>query len=296
MNSTRAHGTSVSPTVELERSRGTNSAPTAVQNGDTLGTLAFLGRDSSAYSNGATVRAVVNGSPTAGCVPTNLVIATTPAGGSLTDRVVVRSDGVVTVNGSTASGQFNVRAASGVSAIVLDNPSGTETLSFSSRTVAGFSSGYAANATLSLGTTTANTLQFVTDNAVRLTISPTGQFTAPTMYSITITGSANLIVDASGNIGRATSGRKYKTHIVDYVPVGSIDDLRPVYYNGIDNPDGPRMAGFIAEDMAEASFDEFVFRNAEGKPDAIHYGNITALLVYELRALRARVAALEAAA
>lgn len=82
--------------------------------------------------------------------------------------------GSVIVNGSTASGQFNVRAASGVSAIVLDNPSGTETLSFSSRTVAGFATGYAANATLSLGTTTANTIQFVANNTVRYTISAAG--------------------------------------------------------------------------------------------------------------------------
>lgn len=89
-------------------------------------------------------------------------------------RYRIGSTGLHYFNGSTASGQLNVRAASGVSAIVLDNPSGTETLSFTSRLSAGFATGYAANATFSIGTTTANTLQFVTNNVIHYTISAAG--------------------------------------------------------------------------------------------------------------------------
>ena len=363
--------------------------------------------------------------------------------------------GSVIVNGSTASGQFNVRAASGVSAIVLDNPSGTETLSFSSRTVAGFSTGYAANATLSLGTTTANTLQFVTSNTIRYTISAAGihsvngagtgavfnvravtgdaaiamdnpsgseqlrltsrltagvaqvaahnaglnvatagaqdvQFitNSVTRYRIasdglhyvntassggvfnvrtygsdaalslqqletnkyinfspndangnatifasnapmwigTAGGSGGLIFSTNGNyrgsisadgleviftgvanyvaggaanvyvnpstgrLSQVTSSRVFKKDIAAYVPGGNIDDLAPVFYRVINEGDGPTYAGLIAEEVHAAGFPEFVAYNGEGQPHSVYYPNMVALLVYEMKQDRAKLA------
>ncbi len=121
---------------------------------------------------------ITTGSGTTAVIPTGVMSAVTCDGVNCKpiNPVAINPtfSGVATFNGSTASGQVNIRAATGSDAIVLDNPSNNETLSFTSRRVAGFATGYAANATLSLGTTTANTLQFVTGNTSRYTISDVG--------------------------------------------------------------------------------------------------------------------------
>ena len=77
--------------------------------------------------------------------------------------------------------------------------------------------------------------------------------------------------------------------------------LRAVYYEGKGEIDeGKRFAGFVAEEVYDAGLTEFVVLDEEEKPDALHYGNMTALLVKALQdaaqqidILTTRVAALE---
>ena len=60
--------------------------------------------------------------------------------------------------------------------------------------------------------------------------------------------------------------------------------LRPVYYEGKGEIDeGKRFAGFVAEEVYDAGLTEFVVLDEEGKPDALHYGNMNALLVSALQ-------------
>lgn len=372
-----AYGAATAPAVGFFRARGSLASPTAVQTGDALGTAAFYGRDSAAADVlGASIRAGVNGTVASGIVPTRLIFATMPTTGTLTDRLVIAESGLFYVNGATTSGQFNIRTASGAQAIVLDNPSGTETLGFTSRISAGVSQIVSANALLSIATNTAHGIQFVTDNTIRYTISSAGihsvngagtsgvfnvratagsaalvldnsvgserlhftprgvsgrsdvttqnailqlgttdafdlQFITSGTYrggisadglTVLFTGvanstsgsAANVYVDAAtGRLYRSTSSERYKDILGDYVPPGSIDDIQPFFFKEKNNPNSPLFAGLSAEQMAALGFEEFVVRNADKQPEALHYDYLSAMFVYYIKELRQRVAALE---
>jgi len=97
------------------------------------------------------------------------------------------------------------------------------------------------------------------------------------------TAGTTLVIDGSNFVGKLTSSLRYKKDIVDYGKgLDAIAKLRPVYYkSAIEGPNGidPKQhAGFIAEEIADEGFEEFLIRNSEGEPDAIQYAQMTALL------------------
>lgn len=121
-------------------------------------------------------------------------------------------------------------------------------------------------------------------------------------YNLTTAAAANLVVAADYYLYRSTSSARYKKNIVDYDRgLDAVMSLRPVYYEGKGEIDeGKRFAGFVAEEVYDAGLTEFVVLDEEEKPDALHYGNMTALLVKALQdaaqqidSLTTRVAALE---
>lgn len=121
-------------------------------------------------------------------------------------------------------------------------------------------------------------------------------------YNLTTAAAANVVVAADRYLYRSTSSARYKKNIVDYDRgLDAVMSLRPVYYEGKNEIDsGKRFAGFIAEEVYAAGLDEFVVLDEDKKPDALHYGNMTALLVRALQdaaqqidSLSTRVAALE---
>lgn len=121
-------------------------------------------------------------------------------------------------------------------------------------------------------------------------------------YNLTTAAAANVVVAADQYLYRSTSSARYKKNIVDYDRgLDAVMSLRPVYYEGKNEIDsGKRFAGFIAEEVYAAGLDEFVVLDEDKKPDALHYGNMTALLVRALQdaaqqidSLSTRVAALE---
>ena len=107
---------------------------------------------------------------------------------------------------------------------------------------------------------------------------------SPAVYDRTSGGAANVTVDSSGYLYRSTSSIKYKRDVINYDKgVLEVMQLRPVYYKSkVDDPDGNQVdtqyAGFIAEEVDALGLDEFVVKNAEGEVEAIHYGNMVALL------------------
>ena len=104
-------------------------------------------------------------------------------------------------------------------------------------------------------------------------------------YNLTTAAAANLVVAADYYLYRSTSSARYKKNIVDYDRgLDAIMSLRPVYYEGRGEIDeGKRFAGFVAEEVYDAGLTEFVVLDEEGKPDALHYGNMNALLVSALQ-------------
>jgi hypothetical protein len=91
-----------------------------------------------------------------------------------------------------------------------------------------------------------------------------------------------VVVTASGQLGVASSSRRYKQ---DIEPLGNISerlyDLRPVKFRYI-KPDeqGQKSVqfGLIAEDVADV-LPEVVYRNAEGKVEGVRYDELTPMLV-----------------
>jgi hypothetical protein len=79
----------------LDRARGTPSARTAVVSGDILGTLMARGHDGSASQNSAWLSFDVDGTVSAGNVPTGITLFTTPVGGSSAARMHIDADGNV---------------------------------------------------------------------------------------------------------------------------------------------------------------------------------------------------------
>jgi hypothetical protein len=84
----------------FHRSRGTTAGSvTAVADGDYLGTLRWNGADGTGEIIAAEINAIVDGTVGTNDMPTRLVFSTTADGASSpTDRMIIRNNGVVTVN------------------------------------------------------------------------------------------------------------------------------------------------------------------------------------------------------
>lgn len=108
-------------------------------------------------------------------------------------------------------------------------------------------------------------------------------------------GSANVSVDASGNLTRITSSIRYKKDVADTARgLSDALKLRAVTYkekNGSDTVYG----GFIAEEVDEAGLSEFVEYGPEGSIESVRYGNMVSLAFKAIQDLAAKVTALEAA-
>ena len=101
-----------------------------------------------------------------------------------------------------------------------------------------------------------------------------------------------LVIDSNGDIKALGSSLRYKNSIEDYGKgLEDIKQLRPVTYKF--NGEDVITAGFIAEEVDEIGMDEYVVRNSEGKPDALNYGQMVALLVNGIKDLSAKVEELE---
>jgi len=113
-------------------------------------------------------------------------------------------------------------------------------------------------------------------------------------YSYTTGNAANLYVDAGGLLYRSTSSLRYKSDVADAAHgLADVLKLRSVTYKAKNSGDTV-FGGLIAEEVHDAGLTEFVAYDKEGRPDALHYGNMVALLVKAIQELEAKVAALEA--
>lgn len=94
------HGTTANlgSNLVLGRSRGTFAAPTIVQNGDSVGRIAFVSYDGSNYQYSAQIQCNVAGAPGANDTPGNLLLQTVPDGSSTpTTALTISSAQVVTL-------------------------------------------------------------------------------------------------------------------------------------------------------------------------------------------------------
>lgn len=96
--------------LSLYRSRGTTgAAPSAVTNGDSIGSISFVSNATSDVY-GAEIRAVVNGAVSAGVAPTDLIFLT-GTGASPTERLRINSAGDITIAHAAGKVGFFATAA-----------------------------------------------------------------------------------------------------------------------------------------------------------------------------------------
>lgn len=129
----------------------------------------------------------------------------------------------------------------------------------------------------------------------RFTISAANLLTIPGVHANTTASAANINVDSSGNIKEVVSSRRYKKDITDYTrTINDLDKLRPVFYHSINADDKKTHVGFIAEEVADSGLEEYVVRDEHGRPNALEYQNMVALLVKVVKDQDQRIQALEA--
>ena len=78
---------------QSRRSRGTSSARTAVQNGDSLLQMQSFGFDGTNYTVSGVISSTVSGTVSTGIIPSSLTFSTTDTSGNLNDAVVIGPDG-----------------------------------------------------------------------------------------------------------------------------------------------------------------------------------------------------------
>ncbi len=103
-----------------------------------------------------------------------------------------------------------------------------------------------------------------------------------------------VLIDSSGQLGTASSSRRFKTDIRDMGDVSSrLLGLRPVSFTYKQHADGEESAadpgseqyGLIAEEV-DAVFPELVVHDSEGHPETVRYHLLSSLLLNELQKQR----------
>jgi hypothetical protein len=90
-----------SPRIFFRKSRGSVAIPTTVNNGDSTGTVYFYGYDGTAFTDAARISTLVDGTVDTGDVPGAIQMLTRPSGGSITERMRLDSNGLITGTGTS---------------------------------------------------------------------------------------------------------------------------------------------------------------------------------------------------
>ena len=116
-------------------------------------------------------------------------------------------------------------------------------------------------------------------------------------YSITGSGGSLVRILTTGLLVRDGSSSRYKKDIANATwGLTDVLELRPVTFKSNatgENADDKTYGGFIAEDVHDIGLTNFVEYNDKNQPDAVHYGNMVALLTKAIQELNTKVTTLE---
>jgi hypothetical protein len=111
----------------------------------------------------------------------------------------------------------------------------------------------------------------------------------PGVYSNTSASAANVYVDSNGELYRSTSSLRYKENVQNASHgLADLMALRSVTYTSKDGDDTV-FGGLIAEEVHDAGLTEFVEYDAEGRPDALHYGQMVSLCIKSIQELKTQL-------
>ena len=159
---------------------------------------------------------------------------------------------------------------------------------------------------MSVGSTGAQALLFVTNNLERARFTSGGGFTCSGIYTTTV-GATNrdVFVDNTGVVGYVSSLRDSKTEIQNLTDISWLYQLNPVSFkyrkrdeNGgyTDETDGDIQYGMIAEDVQPIRPDLCFYDEVDGQQElrGIQYSKLTAVLLKAVQDLKAEIETLKA--
>jgi hypothetical protein len=99
------------------------------------------------------------------------------------------------------------------------------------------------------------------------------------------TGTALVVETTTGLVRESSSTRRVKDNITPYTSgLDKIELLNPVTFNF--KGEEVLCAGFIAEDFADMSLEEYLLRESDGTPKSIRYDSMVALLTNGIKELK----------
>jgi len=134
--------------------------------------------------------------------------------------------------------------------------------------------------------------------SVSYSIITEGRLQSEGTAGLTTSSSANVFINSStGLFARSTSSSRYKKDIADATwGLADVLKLKPKTFKSNatgENADDKTYGGFIAEDVHDIGLTNFVEYNDSNQPDAVHYGNMVALLTKAVQELNTKVTTLE---
>ncbi len=128
--------------------------------------------------------------------------------------------------------------------------------------------------------------------AVTGTLSASGAPSFPYVWATT-GGTTTVMVDSAGTLFKLASSRVYKESFEPYTKgLETVAQLAPVLYRlKSAKGQGPKQAGFIAEDFDALGLSEFIGYGPDG-PDSINYGMMATVLVNAIMQQQAQIDAL----
>ena len=125
-----------------------------------------------------------------------------------------------------------------------------------------------------------------------------GRIQSDGTYDTTTGSSANVNVGSNGLLRRSTSSARYKKDIIDATwGLADVLKLKPKTFKSNatgEDADDKTYGGFIAEDVHDIGLTNFVEYNNSDQPDAIHYGNMVALMAKAIQEQQEKIETLEA--
>jgi hypothetical protein len=113
------------------------------------------------------------------------------------------------------------------------------------------------------------------------------------IYNETTASAANVFVDTDGSLRRSTSSRRYKDSIQTLtISEDVFKQIRPVSYKS--KTDSLQYFGYIAEEIDSIGLKQLVTYDTNGNPDALQYGQFTAVNTAMIQKLLTRIEELEA--
>jgi uncharacterized protein YaiE (UPF0345 family) len=188
INVTESSDAGNGPKLRLTRTRGSNvSSPTAISNGNFMGSILFDSYDSANYRIGAQIQAIASGNWSSGSCPTDLYFSTTASGqSSPTERLRIDNSGKINIGTTSATQKVSV------------GTSASETL--------GYSVDWTGSGAGQVASFTANT----STGEVRIGATNTSGTYFPTFYS---NNSERMRIASNGRVGIGTSSPLARTHL-----------------------------------------------------------------------------------